>query len=149
MITIRYLSSGHIGDPKKYKYSYERAFSRCLLTLADGKLNKMFAMIVHQVNPCVLLFYYVNGNACGAIPWRSLQDPYVYLVKGLPVPVVHRKSLPIVRETRLGMKPILFKFEPQEWFHNKPVHPCSRSRIPYPGNIRTTCEWTKQFEMFC
>ena len=80
----------------------------------DGKLYGMFDIIVLQVNPFVFLHYPVNNNACGTRSCRSLPDLYVYVVNGLPVPVVHREALPIGRETRLDMQPVLFKFEPQE-----------------------------------
>ena len=80
----------------------------------DGKFYGMFDIIVLQVNPFVFLHYPVNTNFCTALPCRSLQNLYVYVVNGLPVPVMHREALPIGRETRLDMQPVLFKFEPQK-----------------------------------
>ena len=94
-------------------------------------LDPVFPMVIHQRDGLIGLFDAIDGDTHFPFPGGGLH--HCNVVDRLPVAVVHLKALPVRGKT--GRKPqfIDFKTQPQKRFHDQPVHPGGRSRVPGPA----------------
>src|SRR5579859_3939729 len=95
----------------------------------------MLLKVVNQLDPLVLSEETVHRDFHLAHVIRGLQERNV--VNRFPEAVVHLESSPIRGEAWREVEFVYLQPQTQQRFHDKPVRPASRPRVPRPS--ATTC----------
>ena len=97
----------------------------------ESHLDRVFLTVVDKRDRLVVLLDAINCHTHLAVPGPRMQ--HGDMVESFPEPVMNLERLPVRGEARHNAQFVYFKPQPQERFHNKPIHPARRARVPGPS----------------